>query len=122
MVDMPERPAVLTLDITKRFGDLTAVNRINLSIKSREIFGLIGPNGAGKTTLVRMLTTVIPPSDGTALIAGHDIRSDADGVRRSIGVVAQASTIDPELTAWENMNIYAKYYGVPAETRTERIK
>ena len=115
-------PAVVTQDITKRFGDLTAVDKINLIINDREIFGLIGPNGAGKTTLVRMLTTVIQPSDGTAAIAGFDIRADPDGVRRSIGVVSQASTLDVELTAWENMNIYAKYYGVPAETRKLRIK
>jgi len=115
-------PAVLTHDITKRFGDLTAVNKINLSIGDREIFGLIGPNGAGKTTLVRMLTTVIPPTDGTAVIAGFDIRENADGVRRSIGVVSQASTLDVELTAWENMNIYAKYYNVPGDVRKERIK
>jgi ABC-2 type transport system ATP-binding protein len=115
-------PAVLTQDLTKRFGELTAVNKINLSINDREIFGLIGPNGAGKTTLVRMLTTVIEPTEGTAKVAGFDIGADQDNVRRSIGVVSQASTIDPELTAWENMNIYAKYYGVPAETRKERIK
>jgi ABC-2 type transport system ATP-binding protein len=83
--------AVLTEDITKRFGELTAVDKINLSIESREIFGLIGPNGAGKTTLVRMLTTVIEPSDGTAIVAGFDIRKDPDQVRRSIGVVTQAS-------------------------------
>jgi ABC-2 type transport system ATP-binding protein len=114
--------AVLTRDITKRFGDLTAVDKINLSIDSREIFGLIGPNGAGKTTLVRMLTTVIEPTDGTAVIAGFDIRENPDRVRRSIGVVTQASTLDVELTAWENMDIYAKYYGVPSETRKERIK
>jgi len=113
---------VRTLDITKRFGELTAVNKINLTINDREIFGLIGPNGAGKTTLVRMLTTVIPPTAGTAIIAGFDVRADPDGVRRSIGVVSQASTLDVELTAWENMNIYAKYYNVPAETRKERIK
>jgi ABC-2 type transport system ATP-binding protein len=114
--------AVETLDITKRFGDLTAVNKINLAIESREIFGLIGPNGAGKTTLIRMLTTVIQPTEGTARIAGYDIRENQDQVRRSIGVVSQATTLDVELTAWENMNIYAKYYGVPAETRKERIK
>lgn len=114
--------AVETFDITKRFGDLTAVNKINLAIESREIFGLIGPNGAGKTTLIRMLTTVIPPTEGTARIAGYDIRENQDQVRRSIGVVSQATTLDVELTAWENMNIYAKYYDVPAETRKKRIK
>jgi ABC-2 type transport system ATP-binding protein len=115
-------PSVQTQDLTKRFGDLTAVDRINLAIDHREIFGLLGPNGAGKTTLVRMLTTVIQPTDGTALVAGFDIRKNPDGVRRSIGVVTQASTVDVELTAWENMNIYAKYYGMPAQARKERIK
>jgi len=114
--------AVQTIDIEKRFGSLTAVNKINLEIESHEIFGLIGPNGAGKTTLIRMLTTVIPPSDGTAIIAGFDIKADQDQVRRSIGVVPQATTLDVELTAWENMEIYSKYYGVPSEIRKDRIK
>ena len=116
------KTAVQTLDITKRFGDLAAVNKINFAIDTREIFGLIGPNGAGKTTLIRMLTTVIPPTEGTARIAGYDIRHEQDQVRRSIGVVSQATTLDVELTAWENMNIYAKYYDVPAESRKDRIK
>jgi ABC-2 type transport system ATP-binding protein len=114
--------AVKTIDIEKRFGELTAVNKINLEIESHEIFGLIGPNGAGKTTLIRMLTTVIPPSGGTAKIAGYDIRTEQDQVRRSIGVVSQATTLDVELTAWENMEIYAKYYAVPSEIRKDRIK
>ncbi len=114
--------AVQTLDITKRFGDLTAVDRINLTIDSKEIFGLLGPNGAGKTTLIRMLTTVLQPTEGTAKIAGFDIRKNPDEVRKSIGVVSQAMTLDVELTAWENMELYAKYYGVPSQTRKKRIK
>lgn len=114
--------AVQTIDITKRFGELTAVDKINLTIDSKEIFGLIGPNGAGKTTLIRMLTTVLPPTDGTAKVAGFDIRKNQDEVRQSIGVVSQAMTLDIELTAWENMELYAKYYGVPSQTRKERIK
>jgi ABC-2 type transport system ATP-binding protein len=114
--------AVQTLNITKRFGQLTAVDRINLTIDTREIFGLIGPNGAGKTTLIRMLTTVLPPTDGTAKIAGFDIRHNQDEVRHSIGVVSQAMTLDVELTAWENMELYAKYYGVPADLRKDRIR
>ncbi len=114
--------AVQTLDITKRFGELTAVDKINLAIDSKEIFGLLGPNGAGKTTLIRMLTTVLQPSDGTAKVAGFDIRKNQDEVRQSIGVVSQAMTLDIELTAWENMELYAKYYGVPGEIRKKRIK
>lgn len=114
--------AVETIDITKRFGSLTAVNCINLSIDSKEIFGLLGPNGAGKTTLTRMLTTVMPPTEGTAKVAGIDIRKNPSEVRKRIGVVSQAMTLDIELTAWENMEIYAKYYGVPSDIRHKRIR
>lgn len=113
---------VQTLDITKRFGELTAVDKINLTIDSKEIFGLLGPNGAGKTTLIRMLTTVIQPTEGTAKVAGFDIRKNQNEVRENIGVVSQAMTLDVELTAWENMELYAKYYGVPRQQRRERIK
>jgi ABC-2 type transport system ATP-binding protein len=86
--------AVQTLDITKRFGELTAVDKINLIIDSKEIFGLIGPNGAGKTTLIRMLTTVIQPTEGSARVAGFDIRKNSNEVRQRIGVVSQAMTLD----------------------------
>jgi ABC-2 type transport system ATP-binding protein len=114
--------AVRTLGITKRFGNLTAVDHIDLEIFSEEIFGLLGPNGAGKTTLTRMLTTVMSPTEGTAKVAGVDIRRDPGGVRDRIGVVSQAMTLDVELTAWENMELYAKYYSVPRSVRNERIK
>jgi ABC-2 type transport system ATP-binding protein len=110
------------VDLTKRFGDLTAVDRINLNIESGEIFGLLGPNGSGKTTLIRMLTTVVQPTEGTAKVAGYDIRKNPTQVRESIGVVAQAMTLDIELTAQENMDLYAKYYDVPREIRRARIK
>jgi ABC-2 type transport system ATP-binding protein len=103
--------------LVKQFGDLVAVNDISFSVASREIFGLLGPNGAGKTTLIRMMTTLTPPTSGTARIDGHDIRTDPDGVRHALGVIPQAFTSDPELTAMENMLIHAKLYGVPAETR-----
>jgi ABC-2 type transport system ATP-binding protein len=103
--------------LVKKFGDLVAVNDISFTVASREIFGLLGPNGAGKTTLIRMMTTLTPPTSGTARIDGHDIRTDADGVRHALGVIPQAFTSDPELTAMENMLIHAKLYGVSAETR-----
>jgi ABC-2 type transport system ATP-binding protein len=114
--------AVQTVDLTKRFGQLTAVNKINLTIGTEEIFGLLGPNGAGKTTLMRMLTTVLSPTEGTAKVAGADIHKDPNKVRQRIGVVSQAMTLDVELSAWENMNIYAKYYGVPSAARHTRIR
>ncbi len=108
--------------ITKKFGELVAVNEVTFSVEEGEIFGLLGPNGAGKTTLIRMLTTLTPPTSGTGRVAGHDIRRDADGVRESIGVIPQALTSDPELTAEENLLIHAKLYGVPASKRNELIR
>jgi ABC-2 type transport system ATP-binding protein len=107
--------------LTKRFGDLIAVNDIVFNVEDREIFGLLGPNGAGKTTLIRVLTTLTPPTSGTARVAGHDICADADAVRHAIGVIPQAFTSDPELTAGENMLIHAKLYGVPQERRERLI-
>jgi ABC-2 type transport system ATP-binding protein len=114
--------AVKTIDLTKRFGEIIAVNEMNLQIGSSEIFGLIGPNGSGKTTLIRMLTTVLKPTNGTASVVGYDIIRDPTDVRKSIGVVAQAMTLDVELSANENMQLYAKYYNVPHSVRHQRIK
>lgn len=114
--------AVKTDNLTKCFGDLCAVNRVNLEVELGEIFGLIGPNGSGKTTLIRMLTTVLQPTEGTARVAGYDILRNPAEVRKSVGTVTQAMTLDVELTAVENMELYAKYYGVPKDVRHERIK
>ncbi len=108
--------------LTKKFGRLVAVNEISFTVHEGEIFGLLGPNGAGKTTLIRMLTTLTPPTSGTARVAGHDITKDPNGVRESIGVIPQALTSDPELTAVENLLIHAKLYGVPAGERTDLIR
>ena len=103
--------------LTKRFGDFVAVDHVNFTVKQGELFGLLGPNGAGKTTLIRMLTTLTPPTEGSAKVAGHDVRKDANGVRNAIGVIPQALTSDPELTAEENLEIHAKLYGIPANER-----
>jgi ABC-2 type transport system ATP-binding protein len=107
--------------LTKKFGDLVAVNDVSFDVVQKEIFGLLGPNGAGKTTLIRMMTTLTPATSGTARIAGHDIGNDADGVRNAIGVIPQAFTSDPELTADENMLIHAKLYGVPKNKHEQLI-
>jgi ABC-2 type transport system ATP-binding protein len=107
--------------LTKKFGDLVAVNDVSFNVAQQEIFGLLGPNGAGKTTLIRMMTTLTPPTSGTARIAGHDIRQDANGVRFAMGVIPQALTSDPELTAVENMEVHAKLYGVPRQQRGKII-
>ena len=103
--------------MTKKFGDFVAVNDVSFNVAQQEIFGLLGPNGAGKTTLIRMMTTLLAPTSGTARIGGHDVITDANGVRNTLGVIPQAFTSDPELTAKENMAIHAKLYGVPADKR-----
>ena len=103
--------------ITKKFGDFTAVDGVSFSVEHGEIFALLGPNGAGKSTLIRMLTTLIPATGGTATICGHDVVKEADAVRRVIGVIPQAMTSDLELSVEENLLIYAKLYGVPRERR-----
>jgi ABC-2 type transport system ATP-binding protein len=107
--------------LVKKFNALVAVNDITFNVASGEIFGLLGPNGAGKTTLIRMMTTLTPPTSGTARIGGHDVIKDPDGVRHVLGVIPQAFTSDPELTARENMLIHAKLYGVPANKRDALI-
>ena len=117
----PVANAIEVEHLVKRFGELVAVNDISFQVRHGEIFGLLGPNGAGKTTLIRMMTTLTPPTSGTAMVAGHDIVKDPDGVRHSIGVIPQAFTSDPELTAYENMLLHAKLYGVPADRREQLI-
>jgi ABC-2 type transport system ATP-binding protein len=107
--------------IVKRFGEFTAVNGISFAVEAGEIFGLLGPNGAGKSTLIRMLTTLLPPTSGTARIGGFDIVARADDVRRTIGVIPQAMTSDLELTVRENLLIHAKLYGVGREKRKRLI-
>jgi ABC-2 type transport system ATP-binding protein len=97
------------------------VKGISFSVSEGEIFGLLGPNGAGKSTLIRMLTTLLPPTSGTALVNGFDVVKQADGVRHSIGVIPQAMTSDLELAVEENLLFYAKLYGVPRDKRQRVI-
>jgi ABC-2 type transport system ATP-binding protein len=113
--------AIEVRGLTKRFGDFTAVDQISFSVAEGEIFGMLGPNGAGKSTLIRMLTTLLPPSGGTALVADADVVAEADRVRHAIGVIPQAMTSDLELTPTENLLIFAKLYGVPRDQRKRLI-
>jgi ABC-2 type transport system ATP-binding protein len=101
-----------TKNLTKRFGKLTAVNKINLSIKEGEIFGLLGPNGAGKTTTLSMLATLIPPTSGIASVNGSNVAKDPSKVRHSIGFVFQDPSSDEILTGRENLYLHALMYGV----------
>jgi ABC-2 type transport system ATP-binding protein len=107
--------------LRKCFGEFCAVDGLNFRVEHGEVFGLLGPNGAGKSTLIRMLTTLVPPTSGTARINGFDIVSQANEVRNCIGVIPQAMTSDMDLSAYENMSIFAKLYGLPRDRRRKVI-
>jgi ABC-2 type transport system ATP-binding protein len=114
--------AIEVRKIVKRFGDLTAVDGVDLEVCRGELFGMLGPNGAGKTTLVRMLTGIVAITAGEASVAGIDVKRDPDGVRRAIGVVSQALTSDIDLSGYENMDIYARFFDMPKRERAPRIE
>ncbi|HEY3861801.1 MAG TPA: ATP-binding cassette domain-containing protein [Verrucomicrobiae bacterium] len=113
--------AVEVENLAKRFGDFLAVDHLNFQVQNGEIFGLLGPNGAGKSTLIRMLTTLVPPTEGTARINGFDVITQSDEVRHCIGVIPQAMTSDLDLSAVENLSIFAKLYGIGREKRKATI-
>jgi ABC-2 type transport system ATP-binding protein len=112
---------VQVLALTRKFADVTAVDHVTFTINQGEIFGLIGPNGAGKSTLIKMLTTLLPPTTGSATIAGFDIVTQPAEVRRRIGYVPQLLSADGSLTGYENLLLSARLYGVPRRERAERI-
>jgi len=110
-----------THQLTKSYGLLKAVDKLDISVESGEIFGLLGPNGAGKTTAISMLCTILKPTSGTATVNGFDIVKDANKVRKSIGIVFQEPSIDDRLTGKENLYMHANLYGVPASEQKDRI-
>jgi ABC-2 type transport system ATP-binding protein len=124
MSQEPERAtdaAVQAFGLTRKFGDLTAVDHADLLVARGEIFGLIGPNGSGKSTLIKMLTTLLPPSTGSAKVAGHDIVERPAEVRRCIGYVPQLLSADGALTGHENLRLAARLYAIPRAERAQRI-
>jgi ABC-2 type transport system ATP-binding protein len=112
--------AVEAEGLTKTFGDLVAVNGVNLSVASGEIFGLVGPDGAGKTTMMRLLTGVMAATSGTALVLGADVTREPEAVRRRIGYVPQSSSLYADLTVMENLRFYAELFGVPRTARERK--
>lgn len=114
--------AVSAVGLTKRFGDLVAVNEVSFEVEEGEIFGFLGPNGAGKTTTINMLVTIMRPTAGEAYVAGHSILSEAVKVRESIGVVFQDNTVDRNLTGWENLYIHGLIYGLGGEELERKIE
>ena len=114
--------AVETESLRKRYGELVAVDGLNLTIKEGEIFGLLGPNGAGKTTTLSMLATLLKPTSGTARVNGYDVIEQSADVRRSIGIVFQDPSSDDILTGRENLYLHALMFGVPKHERAQRIQ
>ena len=113
--------AVHTFDLTRRFGDFTAVNNVNVEVRAGEIYGLLGPNGAGKSTIIRMLSTLLTPTSGSATVAGFDVSKEANDVKKRIGLVSEKLILYTRLTATQNLNFFGKLYKVDPTTLTKRI-
>jgi ABC-2 type transport system ATP-binding protein len=108
--------------VTKRFGDIVAVDDISFDVEKGEIFAFLGPNGAGKSTTIKMLTTMLRPTEGKLTLAGHDVTKERDAARKAFGIVFQDPSLDEELTAYENMDLHAALYGIPKPERRPRIQ
>jgi ABC-2 type transport system ATP-binding protein len=115
-------PILETQALTRRFGSLTAVKELTISVEPGEIYGLLGPNGAGKSTAIKMLTTLLPPTSGDAQIAGFSITHRPGEVRRLIGYVPQMLSADGTLSGYENLLIFAKLYDIPRADREKRVR
>lgn len=109
-------------NLVKQFGKFKAVDGINFEVKKGEIFAFLGPNGAGKSTTIKMLTTMLRPTDGTLELAGHDVTKERDNARKSFGIVFQDPSLDEELSAYENMTLHATLYRIPKAHQKVRIQ
>ncbi|WP_008316427.1 daunorubicin resistance protein DrrA family ABC transporter ATP-binding protein [Leptolyngbya sp. PCC 6406] len=113
--------AVSIQNVHKVYDNIPVVNNLSLNIQAGEIFGLLGPNGAGKSTTIRMLTTLTSPSEGHLVVAGYDVQRQATEVRREIGVVLQQTSVDGDLSVWENMELHGRMHHIPKLQRQRRI-
>ncbi len=109
-------------NLTKKFGDFTAVDNISFSVAKGEIFAFLGPNGAGKSTTIKILTTLLSPTSGHITLNSFNVQEDPNGVRHSFGIVFQDPSLDDELTAYENMEFHGVLYGMDRKTIKERIE
>ena len=120
-MDIPVEPIIETHDLTRRFGTLTAVDKLNLTVGRGEIFGLVGPDGAGKTTTLRMLCGLMDPTEGSAKVAGFDVVKQAQSVKDQIGYMAQRFGLYADLTVQENMDFYGDLFAIVGKKR-ERLQ
>lgn len=112
--------AVKVIDLTRRFGDFVAVDRVSFDVAKGEIFGFLGPNGSGKSTTIRMLTGILAPSGGSGTVAGFDVMTQAEKIKAHIGYMSQKFSLYEDLTVEENIDFYAGIYRIPAKIREER--
>ena len=112
--------AVEARDLTKKYGDLTAVDRLTFAVKSAEAFGLLGPNGAGKSTVMRMIHCRIAPTSGELRVASLDVLKDKRTIKSRVGVVQQSNNLDPDLSVRDNLMVFARYFGIDRETASRR--
>ena len=118
----PPAPVISVHNLVHRYDNRTALNGVSFDVRPAELFGLLGPNGSGKTTLFRILSTLMIPTSGRALVMGCDAVQDAPNLRRQIGVVFQAQSIDPKLTAYENLWHQGHLYGLRGSLLKKRIE
>ncbi|MCS7102848.1 MAG: ATP-binding cassette domain-containing protein [Candidatus Korarchaeum sp.] len=114
--------AIVVRDLVKRFGSLSAVDGVSFDVRRGEIFGFLGPNGAGKTTTINILVTLMRPTSGEAYVAGHDVVEEPVRVRERIGIVFQDTSVDRDLTGWENLYIHGLIYGLSGEELRKRVE
>ncbi len=120
--DPASAPAITVTDLVKTYGEVRAVRGVNFEVGMGEVFGFLGPNGAGKTTTINMLCTLAKPTSGRATVAGHDVVTERDDVRRNIGLVFQDPTLDGYLTAAQNLKLHAELYGVQSNLVAPRMQ
>jgi len=119
---VPAEPAVETTNLHKRYGDVEALRGVDLRVETGSVFGLLGPNGAGKTTAVRILTTLLPPDEGSARVTGFDVVRDAAKVRQQIGLAGQYAAVDENLTGFENLQMVGRLYHLGRSRSRERAR
>ena len=112
--------SVSVRDLTRRFGDFVAVNRVRFDVRKGEVFGFLGPNGAGKSTTIRMLCGLLAPTEGEATVAGFDVRTQAESVKKRIGYMSQRFSLYEDLTVEENVDFFAGIYRIPGGRKRER--
>jgi lipooligosaccharide transport system ATP-binding protein len=121
-IRQPMSDIIVSRGLVKRFGALTAVDGIDFAVRQGECFGFLGPNGAGKTSTIRMITCVSPPTAGSLRVAGMDVRADGRRIKAALGVVPQDNNLDPDLTVWQNLIAYSRYFDIPSRAAARRTE